>query len=300
MQPSRFGKRPSKQELVLDNLLDYLEFSGQSRARRLLPSTVRSHLVKLIEANDSELQTIIEIYQSTTRNRDLDWFEQSICRRVASDWNESFENFFGHCQLNTASIAANEERLSRGWPMNHALIYGEMTLETIICLLTRHVRPKEHAVFADIGSGIGKTIIAAAMSHSFTRLIGVEIFDALCQQSYQALNSFLSQTSISQSNTPIIDVMCSDFRVNHEWHTADVVFVNSTAFDELLMHDLSRCCEYLLLGSIVVTLTRRLSSPHFRLIEEARYPCSWGDADAFIHVKVQPKRVDDHTIYYND
>jgi len=42
------------------------------------------------------------------------------------------------------------------------------------------------------------------------------------------------------------------------------------------------------LGSFFVTLTKRLPSPHFKVLESEMYTMSWGGATVFIQQKVTP------------
>ncbi len=86
---------------------------------------------------------------------------------------------------------------------------------------------------------------------------------------------------------PEITLHHSDFRLI-DWSDGDVVFANSTCFDEQLMNDLARACEKLKLGTMVVTLTKGLNSTHFQVVESKQYPMSWGMATAITQKKILP------------
>ena len=66
---------------------------------------------------------------------------------------------------------------------------------------------------------------------------------------------------------------------------ADVVFVNSTCFDDALMHAIADEAARLKMGAFAITLTRALPSPHFDVLEEECFTMSWGGATVFIQRK---------------
>ena len=182
------------------------------------------------------------------------------------------------------------EKRERGWSSSISLTYGEITLASLACILARHTRLSDHTVFADVGSGIGRGLIAALMCHRFERCIGVELLHSLHDQALLVKAAY-EQTSAGQSAAGSeLQLICGDFRTCSEWQCADVVYVNSTCFDRLLMAELSAACERLPLGATVVTQTHRLSSDWFICSGVGSYEMSWGSADIFVHCKVQPSR----------
>ena len=70
-----------------------------------------------------------------------------------------------------------------------------------------------------------------------------------------------------------------------DWSDGDVVFANSTCFEEDLMKQLSVKAEKLKEGSVVISFTTGLDSPCFELLEEQHYIMSWGAATVFIHLR---------------
>ena len=180
------------------------------------------------------------------------------------------------------------EKRERGWSSSISLTYGEITLHSLASILAQHTRPTNQTIFADIGSGIGRGLIAAAMCHNFSRCIGIELLHSLHDQ------ALLVKATCEKSGTITagceLQLICGDFRTCHEWHCADVVYVNSTCFDRPLMAALSDACEYLPLGATVITQTYPLSSDMFVGSNVGAYSMSWGSADVFVHCKVQPSR----------
>ena len=68
-----------------------------------------------------------------------------------------------------------------------SLVYGEITLETLndvfIVMATHGFRGGFGGKFLDIGSGIGKLVIAGLLLHDFDACWGIEILSDLCDVS---------------------------------------------------------------------------------------------------------------------
>ena len=97
--------------------------------------------------------------------------------------------------------------------------------------------------------------------------------------------------------------------LEEDWSDADVVLANSTCFDEQTMQRIADRGQRLRLGAYgqtrpqhssgtqqqplltlpsalsaaVITFTKKLSSPHFRLLESVQHEMSWGLATAHVH-----------------
>ena len=76
--------------------------------------------------------------------------------------------------------------------------------------------------------------------------------------------------------------------LEYDWTDGDVIFANSTCFDDNLMMSMSKMAEGCKPGAIFVTFTKGLNSKAFELLERKRYKMSWGPATVFIHRKLQP------------
>ena len=66
--------------------------------------------------------------------------------------------------------------------------------------------------------------------------------------------------------------------LDFDWADGDIVFANSTCFDDGLMAQMTRCAERLKAGAMVVTFTKGMTSPCFELLERKRLRMSWGPA----------------------
>ena len=102
----------------------------------------------------------------------------------------SAELYDGYSYSGALNIARTQrDRLQ----YNHAsLTYGEITLETlkdVFTLMATHgFREGFGGKFLDIGSGVGKLVIAGLLLHDFDACWGIEILSDLCDVSKKVRN----------------------------------------------------------------------------------------------------------------
>ena len=133
-----------------------------------------------------------------------------------------------------------------------ALLYGEIEF-CAVAMLFRSLRvdhgllTKRGGRFLDIGSGLGKTVIAAALLHEFDACSGVEIVDKHWARSQGLGKAWAKKCGRGASkkktglwgrkNTRVasgestraatVDYVLGD-ALEHDWSKADVVFINCT------------------------------------------------------------------------
>jgi hypothetical protein len=67
-----------------------------------------------------------------------------------------------------------------------------------------------------------------------------------------------------------------------KWTDADVVFMNSTCFEDSLMTKFAELCSELKPGSFVLTTTVNLPSPDYEILEESILKQRWGECTLYI------------------
>ena len=159
-----------------------------------------------------------------------------------------------------------------------SLIYGEIDFCAFYRIL-RKIHPRPGGVFYDLGSGTGRAVFAACLTQDFGICVGVEILSGLFSRSQMILERynqhFRGRLHFGASH---------EVRFYHsslselDWSDGDVVFANSTCFDDALMQILSDKAELLRPGAVVVTFTKGLTCRQgkFELLERKRYKMSWG------------------------
>ncbi|GMI32782.1 hypothetical protein TeGR_g9261 [Tetraparma gracilis] len=138
--------------------------------------------------------------------------------------------------------------------------------------------------FYDLGAGTGKALIAAAATHSFSYVCGVEALEGLHNASLELLAGYearhrrklepaMLEFAVSEQE---IDVRQGDFTEDDcaDWVTGDVVFANCTCYDDELMGKIAEMAEGMRQGTFFVSVTRALESDAFELVDSAVLPVS--------------------------
>lgn len=188
------------------------------------------------------------------------------------------------------------------------LVYGEISFEAFAITLEKikkiYGRPDvgmsgpngvmqqtRVGIFYDLGSGTGKPVIAAAIMHNFALCCGIEILEGLHTISIEIQNEYNSRgkarlaggreaaTDVMMIRGSILDMSVRD------WSDGDVVFANSTCFDDELMSNMAAWAVALKKGAFFITFTKRLPSPEFAVLEYEMHQMSWGAATVYIHQK---------------
>ena len=149
----------------------------------------------------------------------------------------------------------------------YTLTYGEISdidcLYKIIQFLRSADLLPKNGIFYDLGSGIGRPVFCASLLHPFDKCIGIELLSKLHSISLQMLNKWteyiqthdashrhMAQIAFIQGS--ILDTTLID------WTDGDVVFANSTCFDNSMMQMLFEISQTMKLGSIFITLSQSL------------------------------------------
>ena len=182
------------------------------------------------------------------------------------------------------------------------LMYGEIPLNSMMVIVDAVKSMgclQEKVLYYDLGSGSGRSTLAAAVCYPFHRCIGIEIMDELFQLSTEIESRYASYTrsgysDISKGIQFYKGSLLDKSILN--WSIGQFVFVNSTCFDQLLMEEISAYSYAMRPGSYIVTLTTPIiekdkAHPCFVIEQELRLEMSWGMADVFIHRRLDSQLV---------
>ncbi len=89
---------------------------------------------------------------------------------------------------------------------------------------------------------------------------------------------------------PVISFQRASF-LDVDWSDGDVIFINSTCFDETLLSDIARLGLALKDGTYIITLTKRLKSAAYRLLDSSQQLMSWGYATVHLQQKISPTAI---------
>lgn len=158
-------------------------------------------------------------------------------------------------------------------------------------------------VYTTVHCSLSMRIIPRSTFTSFNivLIIPFRVAQLLIDQSILVKTSLLSfiisVVVVEVKHGDILNLECKD------WRDGDLVFVNSTCFDESLMNKIANIAglgysiyllNYVIVGmkkgSFIVTLTKRLNSSDFQVLEYELHEMSWGGATVYIHQKTTDAR----------
>lgn len=254
---------------------------------RIISCNSRSFLKELVLRRDARLASVLERFESRC-TADATFLE-TLHELIEEESHILFDELFADTSLEVGKMLSKTQREELQLSEEKSLIYGEVDYPSFYRIL-RKINARSGAVFYDLGSGTGKAIFAARLTQDFSKCIGLELLSDLNSRADMIVDRFNSDykqyLSYGQANECRV-YNCS--LLNFDWSDGDVVFANSTCFDDELMQSLSDQAESLKPGAIVVTFTKGLSSKPktFELLEKKRYKMSWGPATVFIHRRLR-------------
>ncbi|CAD8090348.1 unnamed protein product [Paramecium sonneborni] len=204
-----------------------------------------------------------------------------------------YEKFTKEYSLQRARTLSREERLANHLTSN-SLSYGEIEF-TSLSMVFQQVQPNKGGVFYDLGSGIGKSVIAASLMHQFDICKGIEYLHSLHEQACKLKQEVEKQKSLIEQEMeqigvydyqqPKIEFIQGDFR-ELDWSDGTFLFASTTCFDPDLMKQLSKKAADLKEGSYFITVTKTLEPQiGWDLIKSIKVQLSWGLATIHIQQK---------------
>lgn len=177
-------------------------------------------------------------------------------------------------------------RLAREHQDAMEYVYGEINFESFIALLSL-CKPNASTIFYDLGSGIGKAVVACALVFDVKKSCGIEIFANLheCAVSRQKQLSALSDYHDKAERIEFISGNFLEQTIND----ASLVFINATAFFGDLWYHLSAHLEQLQPGSVVISTSKALVSSKFLVTKITVVQMSWGPVQTFIQERQYDK-----------
>jgi SAM-dependent methyltransferase len=173
-----------------------------------------------------------------------------------------------------------------------SLVYGEVQYESFQNVLDRGlegIASVHSPTFYDLGSGVGRAIILAALSCKFGKVCGIELMTGLhgeAQQrvaQYRVLSNICAEHACPIPQPPVSLVEGDIFK--KDWSDGNLVFCNCTMFSDGMLDQLGSCAEKLKKGSLFISTTHILRSAVFDLVDTQVFDMSWGTATVYFHRK---------------
>ncbi|KTD01755.1 hypothetical protein Lgor_2132 [Fluoribacter gormanii] len=206
-------------------------------------------------------------------------------QRNVNRWQKSL-NLQEHAQVfRQIYTDANGFLLSQNARQNHDAMeyaYGEIEFLSFIALLSL-TNPDENTIFYDLGSGVGKAVLACSMVFPVRKSAGVELFPELYFDACKRVEQLAAMKNYT-AKAKKIQFILGDF-LEANLSDATLVFINSTAFFGPIWESLCVKLDKLPHLNTVITTSKTLSCPHFIVTARTKVQMSWGVVFAYIHTR---------------
>lgn len=202
-----------------------------------------------------------------------------------------FEKLYSDYSLVETIDESLKERSLRRFT-GSSYVYGEVTFEgmkQIFEKLKENEISQDCDTFLDLGSGIGKAVLSAAMLGKYKKCVGIELLDSLTtiSQTIKEYYDFMKSKYEVPKEFAEIEFINGDFN-NVDLSPYDVVFTNSTCWNELMLKQISLKIKKMKKNSIVINTDQKLflENNNWMKIKPFSVNMSWGIAKTFISRKL--------------
>lgn len=163
--------------------------------------------------------------------------------------------------------------------INDTRLYGEVDFFSFAALLSL-IKPTDDDTFFDLGSGVGKPCLTAALAFDIKHCCGIEINPLLHME---AMNVYAKSSPKQQQQLLFIN---DDF-FNQPLKNASIVFINATAFfgekwlalEKYLIQSIPKNCR-------VLISSKQLPSLYFKLLDCKAIKMDYGQSHVYIYLKI--------------
>jgi len=190
--------------------------------------------------------------------------EEQIAER-----QQIWTDIFAEHPANKVKLASIEERKANGKEEDQTLTYSELDLSTVNKILTtlKNQHTKLYAgkgIFVDLGSGCGKTCVAAALLHHFEKVVGIETMQCLHDAATAAQAKYGEAALPEGVEKPELQLIKGDFvtdlaaQLEPLASSISVAFACATCFGEEQLKALASLAMLMPDDSIFVTMSQEL------------------------------------------
>ena len=239
-------------------------------------------MVEPFEVNDDELYSAEKKYNALVHNHPL-----SLGRQLSSN-----------------------ER-SRRALTESSLIYGETEFAPLAIALQKIQKAYgglegRGGRFVDVGAGLGKTLVAAAVCHNWDECVGLEILPdlvasgkMLCTRYKEIMSNAVGHGAAAAAAIRL-EIVAAD-ATGVDWSTADCVFINAMCFHAKLLERISAIADRMEAGTWAITVTRRLPSAEWAILNQQTFTiASGGSGTYYIHRKMAPPPLAAYFVGFTD
>lgn len=222
-------------------------------------------------------------------------------------YSQIYDQIMHEFPVTLGKAISKRERIETNQLDNINLTYSELPFYSIFDILMKiknkygkstysnnnfEIMQQSGGLFYDLGAGIGNILVAASIIHDFDLCRGFEVLQGLLAVSNHVFEMYCTHGRahshlLHRKLFPICDIISSSFLEDLSWCNGDVVFVNSTCFDEITFEGIMNNSAKMKVGAFLITLSRRIPSSLFQVIECYSVLSNWGEVSVFIMQKVQ-------------
>lgn len=158
--------------------------------------------------------------------------------------------------------------------------YGEISFVPFIALLSQ-TNINKNSVFYDLGSGVGKAVLACSMVFKVKKSTGVELFANLYEC---AQNQIIHLKNYPEYKNNKINFVNDNF-LNVELADATLIFINATGFIGETWNKLNDKLERLQKPLTIISISKKIKAKNFKIIKKTYVEMSWGVAVAYIYAQ---------------
>lgn len=168
-----------------------------------------------------------------------------------------------------------------------SFVYGEVLPDSFEALM-QHAAPQPGERFVDLGCGVGKAVLLAALQFPFAQVTGVEQLPSLVRASRAALKRFnrvLRPTLPAERRGVKMEILQGDLReLDLRELGAGVAFAHASCFERPLMEALTqKVVEQMVPGARLVMVGRWMVTPALALLKSTSCEMDWGEATACVY-----------------
>lgn len=192
-----------------------------------------------------------------------------------------FTSLYENVNGRALSLKGREEKQYK----SKSFVYGEVLPDPFFELISE-TNPQPGYNFYDMGSGTGKAVMLCHLLFDFKKCTGIEFIDTLSEASREVAQRYEKDFRPELSEEEVDDRQIKFIQGNfleQDVSDADVIWMNSTCFQDDLMGALEFKLECLKPYAQVVSLSKSLRSPAFHQYKHKMFEFSWGQATAFYH-----------------
>jgi len=197
---------------------------------------------------------------------------------------EVFDKLFHDVNGRALSLKGREQEEFK----SKSFVYGEVLPDSFYDIIQEVYAPGVPGqVFYDLGSGTGKAVLLAHLLFDFEKSKGIELVDQLYDASAEVKKRYDSEVKHTLGDAVKgrdIQMTLGSF-LDADLTDADVIFMNSTCFQDDLMELLEEKLETVRPHCHIISLSKSFKSPSFHQYKHKMQEFSWGQATVFYHRK---------------